>query len=65
MTKKLFSWPSKLSHKYTYFVLCTHYNIVEQEEMSQFPVTFYQLNNKRVANQMPLGTILGLKIRHS
>lgn len=45
----------------THFVLCTDYDVIEEEEMPQFSVTFHQLNNEGVADKVSLRPILTLK----
>lgn len=44
----------------THFVLCTDYDVVKEEEVPQFSVTFNQLHDEGVADEVTLRPILGL-----
>lgn len=53
--------PLKAGVAGTHFVLCTDYDIIKEEQVPQFSVTFNQLHNEGVADEVSLGPILRLK----
>lgn len=51
----------KRNDMHTHFVLCTHYDVIEEEEVPQFSMTFNQLHDEGVANKVSLWPILRLR----
>lgn len=43
-----------------HFVLCTDYNIIEEEEVPQLAMAFNQLHNEGVADEVSLRPVLSL-----
>lgn len=48
----------------THFVLCADYDVIEEEEMPQFSVTFNQLHDEGVADKVSLRSVLRLEKRN-